>query len=185
MARNVSTDRQATGAAPRGPASSAPAPRGAASYPPAGMAIEVTERAGLPRELVRARLDRAVERARRGEGEVLVGVTLRLAPGTDPSAIAFASRKPGEPWFCFEQPDRDGAALATIGRVRAVAARGPGRFARAAAAWRELLERAEADAPDGPPGAGLVAVGGFAFAPDGGAAPHWSGFGAGQLTVPE
>jgi menaquinone-specific isochorismate synthase len=149
------------------------------------MAIEVTERAGLPRALVRARLERAVERARRGDGEVLVGVTLRLAPGSDPSAIAFASRQPGEPWFCFEQPDRDGAALATFGRVRSIAARGPGRFARVAAAWRELLGRAEADAPDGPPGAGLVAVGGFAFAPDGGAAPHWSGFGAGQLTVPE
>ncbi|MDP9384120.1 MAG: isochorismate synthase, partial [Actinomycetota bacterium] len=33
--------------------------------------------------------------------------------------------------------------------------------------------------------AGLVAVGGFAFAPDGGAAPHWEGFGAGRLSIPE
>jgi salicylate biosynthesis isochorismate synthase/menaquinone-specific isochorismate synthase len=154
------------------------------------MATHLTERAGLgldprARAALRARLVRAVERARHGEGEVLVGYTLRLARDTDPSAVAFASRQAGEPWFCFEQPDRDRAALATIGRVRAIAARGPGRFGRAAAAWRELAGRAEADAPDGPPGAGLVAVGGFAFAPDGGAAPHWSGFGAGELTVPE
>ncbi len=41
------------------------------------------------------------------------------------------------------------------------------------------------DPPDGPAGAGLVAVGGFAFAADGGAAPHWAGFGASGLTVPE
>jgi isochorismate synthase len=148
----------------------------------------LTERATLDartRATLLARLERAVRRARRGEGEVLVGLTVRVAPGTDPSAVAFASRRDGEPWFCFEQPDRDGAALATVGRVRAIAARGPGRFGRAAAAWRELAGRAEADPPDGPAGAGLVAVGGFAFAPDGGAAPHWAGFGAGELTVPE
>src|SRR5215207_7638037 len=107
------------------------------------MLAHVTERAGpgldpATRAKLRARLDRAVRRARRGEGEVLVGLTVRLAPGTDPSAVAFASRRAGEPWFCFEQPDRDGAALATVGRVRAIAARGAGRFTRAAAAWRAL-----------------------------------------------
>src|SRR3954453_950364 len=154
------------------------------------MVAHITERARPAlephvRATLRARLERGVRRARRGEGEVLVGLTLRLAPGIDPSAVAFSSRREGEPWFCFEQPDRDGASLATVGRVRAIAARGPGRFARAATAWRELAGRAEADPPDGPAGAGLVAVGGFAFAPDGGAAPHWSGFGAGELTVPE
>ena len=37
----------------------------------------------------------------------------------------------------------------------------------------------------GRPGAGLVAVGGFAFAPEGGHAPHWAGFDAGDLIVPE
>src|SRR3954453_68326 len=162
------------------------------------MVAHITERARPAlephvRATLRARLERGVRRARGGGvggaggggGGVLVGLTLRLAPGIDPSAVAFSSRREGEPWFCFEQPDRDGASLATVGRVRAIAARGPGRFARAATAWRELAGRAEADPPDGPAGAGLVAVGGFAFAPDGGAAPHWSGFGAGELTVPE
>ena len=59
------------------------------------------------------------------------------------------------------------------------------RFSAAAAAWRELAGRAVCEPPDGPAGAGLVAVGGFAFAPTGGAAPHWAGFGAAGLTVPE
>jgi salicylate biosynthesis isochorismate synthase/menaquinone-specific isochorismate synthase len=154
------------------------------------MVAHLTEREGPAldapaRARLRSRLERAVRRARRGEGEVLVGLTLQLAPGTDPSAVVFASRRAGEPWFCFEQPDHDGAALATVGDVRVIAARGPGRFKRAAVAWRELAGRAEADPPDGPAGAGLVAAGGFAFAPDGGAAPHWAGFGAGELTVPE
>jgi isochorismate synthase len=62
---------------------------------------------------------------------------------------------------------------------------GPGRFRQVAAAWRALTAGAVADPPDGPPGAGPVAVGGFAFAPDGGRAPHWAGFDAADLIVPE
>ena len=97
----------------------------------------------------------------------------------------FASRPAGEDWFCFEQPDRDGSALAALGTVARLTASGTQRFERVAAAWRELTAGAVADAPDGPPGAGLVALGGFAFAPDGGHAPHWSGFAAADLIVPE
>ena len=37
----------------------------------------------------------------------------------------------------------------------------------------------------GPPGAGLLAFGGFAFAADGARAPHWRGFAAASLAVPE
>ena len=114
---------------------------------------------------------------------MLVGHTERVQ--ADPSAVVFASRAPGEDWFCFEQPDRDGSALAALGVVTRLTAAGPDRFTRVAAAWRELTAAAEADAPDGPPGAGLVALGGFAFAPDGGRAPHWSGFAAADLVVPE
>ena len=116
---------------------------------------------------------------------MLAAITVPVAATTDPSAVAFASRRAGEPWFCFEQPDRDGAALAALGCVRAIRTSGPRRFADAAAAWRELAASAEAGVPDGPAGAGLVAVGGFAFAPEGGAARHWQGFAAGDLVVPE
>jgi salicylate biosynthesis isochorismate synthase/menaquinone-specific isochorismate synthase len=134
---------------------------------------------------LRSRCERAVRQARRGGREVLVAVTVPVAPMVDPSAVAFASRRPGEPWFCFEQPDRSGAALAALGCVRRIEGSGPQRFARAAAEWRQLAGSAVADAPEGPPGAGLVAVGGFAFADDGGAAPHWAGFEAADLIVPE
>jgi salicylate biosynthesis isochorismate synthase/menaquinone-specific isochorismate synthase len=135
---------------------------------------------------LRARCERAIARARRGGGEVLVGLTVAVDPAVDPSAVVLASRRAGEDWFCFEQPDRGGAALAALGVVRRLAGAGPGRFRSVAAAWRELAGGAVAGgAPGGPAGAGLVAVGGFAFAPDGGAAPHWAGFGAGELVVPE
>ena len=135
-------------------------------------------------ELLR-RLERAVTRARRRGEQTLAGLTVRVGPGVDPSAVAFASRRPGEPWFCFEQPDRDGAALAALGTVIELEAAGPDRFAQVAQRWRELAGGAVADAPDGPAGAGLVAIGGFAFADGGGSQPHWRGFPPASLHVPE
>ena len=136
------------------------------------------------RELLRTRIERALRVARR-HGQGLAGLTLRLAPETDPTALVLASRRAGEPTFCYEQPDRDGSALAALGCVAALEARGPRRFAEVAERWRALASRAHADAPDGPAGGGLVAVGGFAFAGDGGSAPHWAGFPPASLHVPE
>jgi len=140
---------------------------------------------GRSRSLLLGRFERGIRRARAGEGEVLVGLTRAVAAGVDPSAVVNASRRPGEPWFCFEQPDRDEAALASLGELRRIEPGGPGRFDRAAAQWRRLVGSAICDPADGPAGAGLVATGGFAFAPDGGSAPHWAGFDAGALTIPE
>jgi isochorismate synthase len=144
---------------------------------------------GAARAELLVRCERALRRARRDGAGVLAGLTLRVGPDVDPSAVVFGSRTAGEDWFCFEQPDRDGAALATLGCVTRLDARdgdGDGRrFAGVADAWRRLAALAVADTPDGPPGAGLVAVGGFPFAATGAAAPHWAGFGAGGLTVPE
>ena len=134
---------------------------------------------------LRARCERAIARARRAGAEVLVAITVAVDPAVDPSAVVFASRRAGEDWFCFEQPDRDAAALAALGALRRLDGGGPDRFRAVAAAWRRLAGAAVTGAPDGPPGAGLVAVGGFAFAPEGGAAPHWAGFGSGELVVPE
>jgi salicylate biosynthesis isochorismate synthase/menaquinone-specific isochorismate synthase len=144
---------------------------------PGGLAVETPA--------LRTRAERAVRRARRAGRPVLLGLTVRVAADVDPSAVVFASRVAGEDWFCFEQPDRDGSAIAALGIVTRLQASGVDRFARVAAAWRELTAGAVADAPDGPPGAGLVALGGFAFAPDGGHAPHWAGFAAADLVVPE
>ena len=132
------------------------------------------------------RLDEAVRRSRRVRGgEVLVAITVALPADADPSAIVVASRQGDEPWFCFEQPDRDRAALATLGVVRTLSGTGTGRFTDVARAWRELGSHALADPADGPRGSGPVAVGGFSFAPAGGAAPHWTGFDPASLHVPQ
>ncbi|MFN8204632.1 MAG: isochorismate synthase [Solirubrobacteraceae bacterium] len=137
---------------------------------------------GEQRRLAR-HAERAVARAR-SRGEALAAVTIRVAGDVDPAAVTFASRAGGEPAFVFEQPARGGAALGGLGCVRALEAGGADRFERVAADWRALLAGAAADL-DGPPGTGPVAVGGFAFAPQGSTAPHWSGFPAASLHVPE
>jgi salicylate biosynthesis isochorismate synthase/menaquinone-specific isochorismate synthase len=131
-------------------------------------------------------LERAVRRARRSRrGEALAAVTVALDAGADPTAIAVASRRAGEPWFCLEQPDRDGTALAALGSVAALESHGPKRFADVAGRWRALVADAVCDPPDGPRGSGPVAVGGFAFEAEGGTRPHWRPFAPASLHVPE
>src|SRR3954462_6728048 len=87
---------------------------------------------------LRARCGRAVGRARRAGAEVLMGMTVAVDPAVDPSAVVFASRRAGEDWFCFEQPERDDAALAALGALRRLDGGGPERFPAVAAAWRRL-----------------------------------------------
>jgi isochorismate synthase len=132
----------------------------------------------------RARLERragdAVAQARARGGPVLAAISVAAAPGTDPTAVACASRRAGESWFCWEQPERDGTALAALGRVHALEAAGPDRFTAVAKSWRRLAAGAVVDEARA-----LVAVGGFAFAPDGGRSPAWEGFPPASLTVPE
>ncbi len=137
----------------------------------------------------RARLERSVEaavrRARATGTPVLASVTTPLDASVDPSAVVAASRRPGEPWFCLEQPERAGSAIAALGAVRTLEARGPDRFRDVARRWRALVAGAVADEPGGCPGSGLVAVGGFAFAPHGCESPNWSAFEPASLVVPE
>jgi salicylate biosynthesis isochorismate synthase/menaquinone-specific isochorismate synthase len=154
------------------------------------MAATVTSRPlvalrGAEQARLDARLREAVRRARAHGGEVLAGLTVSLPAELDPAEVAVASRRDGEPWFVLEQPERERAALATLGCVRELTDRGHGRFRRMAAAWRALAADAVADPPEGPRGAGLVAVGGFAFAKGTPTAPHWAGFPAASLHVPE
>ena len=75
----------------------------------------------------------------------------------DPTAVARRlARGAGEPWFCIEQPDRDGAALAALGAVvRARGGAGPSASARSPRAGGRSRARRVADPPDGPRGAGL------------------------------
>jgi len=131
------------------------------------------------------RLQEALSRARSSGAAVLASVTGFSSRAGDPTAIVAASRRPGEPWFCLEQPDRDGSAVAALGCLRALEAAGPRRFMEVDAQWRALVAASLADACDGPAGSALVALGGFAFAPDGGGSRSWEGFAPASLIVPE
>ncbi len=128
-------------------------------------------------------LRKASRRARAGE-PTLVSVSERLDGARDPAAIVLASRTSAESWFCLEQPARDGTAHAGLGAALELGAAGPDRFKLLERRWRSLSEHALSDTPDAPPGAGLVAVAGFAFADDGANSPSWRGFGPASLTVP-
>jgi isochorismate synthase len=134
---------------------------------------------------LRQRVAAGLGRARRSGAASLISVSAACAQAGDPTAIAVASRRPGEPWFGFEQPDRDGSAVAALGAVWAVEESGEERFGAVARRLRALVGEALADSPEGPPGSGLIAVGGFAFAADGGSSRRWRGFAPASLTVPE
>jgi salicylate biosynthesis isochorismate synthase/menaquinone-specific isochorismate synthase len=94
----------------------------------------------------------------------------------------------GECWSIFEQPARDGFALATIGEAAFVASSGPGRFDDIAAHCAAALDAAEvddlADDPAAPAGAGVVWSGGFAFYDHGAWSEDWRDFPASQFVLP-
>jgi salicylate biosynthesis isochorismate synthase/menaquinone-specific isochorismate synthase len=131
----------------------------------------------VEQERLSGHLHEAVKRARRSGEQTLATISLTLAADVDPTAVACASRRPGEPWFVFEQPDRGRAALAGLGEAIVLQADGRERFEQVASRWRALSASAV--------GEGAVAVGGFSFAPDGGASPHWHGYAPASLIVPE
>ena len=141
----------------------------------------------------RDRLQRGIERAaalaRRRVGPGLASVTVRLPAELDLSAAVLGARRVDDRFYCLEQPDRDGFVLATLGCAALVEARGPARFADAAARCRELARRTVADEPASDPGAphgsGPVFVGGFAFSPQGGGSPEWHSLATAQLVMPE
>ena len=152
---------------------------------------EVRTRGPAPEWLdgpAQARLERrvgvALRRARASGGSVLASVTAPLSGSVDPTAIAAGSRAPAEPWFCLEQPQREGFALAALGSVWTLDARGGGRFSALDRRWRTVAAGAVADELEGPVGSGMVAVGGFAFAPDGGHSSAWTAFAPASLAVP-
>ena len=113
---------------------------------------------------------------------------LGLPAEVDPSAVVCASRREGEAWFVFEQPDRERPPWRRWARWPTCRASGPDRFAAVAERWRAMAAAAVARSAGGKRrrgGGGPVAVGGFAFAPEGGGAPHWAGFEPASLIVPE
>jgi menaquinone-specific isochorismate synthase len=131
------------------------------------------------------RLRAAAKRARRSGEQTLATISLPVPDGVDPTQVVCASRRAGEHWFVFEQPDRGCAALAGLGEAVELETSGTERFASIAARWRKLSAGAVGDPDEGSERGGPVAVGGFAFASDGGGSPHWAGFEPASLVVPE
>jgi isochorismate synthase len=117
----------------------------------------------------------------------IASYTVEIDGSLDVAAAVFAARRPGDAWFCLEQPDRDGYALAGLGEAARLEARGPDRFREVARRCRDLARDAECgdDLIGLPSGTGPVFCGGFAFADGGGGSPEWSGFAPAQLVLPE
>ena len=135
------------------------------------------------------RVDTALSRARSERRPVLASVTVPTASDIDVSSCVLNARRADDRFFCLEQPERDGFALASLGQATVVEARGPSRFADAVSACRAAAAGAVAgpvgEDPRRPPGAGPVWVGGFAFSPSGGATPEWTSLAPAQLVMPE
>ena len=115
----------------------------------------------------------------------LVSVT-RAVEIADPCAAVFASRLAADRWFCWEQPDRDGFALAALGSAQEVVARGGERFADVASEIAEIGRAAESQGLEAAPaGAGPVWTGGFAFFGEGGSSSTWSSLPPALMVLPE
>jgi menaquinone-specific isochorismate synthase len=144
---------------------------------------------GAGRERLDERVAEAAGLVRRRRGHVVAAVTVPVPAELDLSAAVLAARRADDRFFCLEQPDRDGFALATLGAAAVIEAGGRARFSETVARARELGRRTltddPADDPLSPPAAGPVFVGGFAFADDGGGSPEWSSLAPASLVLPE
>jgi isochorismate synthase len=115
----------------------------------------------------------------------LVSATIELQ-SLDPCAVVFASRRADDRWFCWEEPDRDDFAIATLGSALDLVSRGPERFADLRADTTGLIRRRIAAEPhDLPPGAGPLWVGGMAFSERPQSGGVWSSLPPALLTMPE
>lgn len=137
---------------------------------------------GALEELLREALSEAS--GRRDRSVVSVTVPFRCE---DPVATVFASRRAGEPFFCWEQPDRD-LKLAALGRVHEITSSGPDRFVKVAADCAHLSGDAVLRGSGGFT-TGPVWTGGFAFDDHGSGQrtidPAWSSFEAASMILPE
>ena len=143
--------------------------------------LESSDRATLSQ-----RLSDAARRARRERRPVLAALTVSVPASLDLSAAVLGSRRPTDSYFCFEQPERGGFVLAGLGEAAVSRAGGSDRFRVVARSCRELAAGAfYDDASPGATPAGPVWVGGFAFAPNGGATPEWGSLDPARLVLPE
>lgn len=130
-------------------------------------------------------LREALAEASARRSKTVVSVTLPYGCA-DPIATVFASRRAGEPFFCWEQPDRN-LRLAALGRVHEITSRGPDRFVEVAADCAHLSGDAVLRGEGGFT-TGALWTGGFAFHDEGteaGVDPAWSSFEPATMILPE
>lgn len=135
------------------------------------------------------RLQERVRKAagRRGGPPLLVSASSPVELPAPLGDLLRGAKLDGSPWALIQQPGNGGRGLLALGAAATigVSRTGPGRLGAVAAHWDQLASRALADTPGGIPGAGLVLIGGMAFAPGGGTGSTWAGFGSGDFVVPE
>lgn len=143
----------------------------------------------MPTPADRATLDtylrEALAEASTRRSQTVVSVTVPYGCA-DPIATVFASRRAGEPFFCWEQPDRN-LRLAALGRVHEITSRGPDRFVEVAADCAHLSGDAVLRGEGGFT-TGALWTGGFAFHDEGteaGVDPAWSSFEPATMILPE
>lgn len=139
------------------------------------------------RAIIEAELRDALAEASARRGQTVVSVTVPFEC-EDPVATVFATRRAGEPFFCWEQPDRD-LRLAALGRVHEITSRGPDRFVEVAAECAHLSGDAVLRGSGGFT-TGPVWTGGFSFHDEGTTEgrvpdPSWSSFEPASMILPE
>jgi menaquinone-specific isochorismate synthase len=132
------------------------------------------------------RAGEAAERAARSGRPVVASVTVEADGDLDVSACVFENRRAEERYFAWEQPEREGFALGALGAAWSVEGlAGSDRFTAAAVRCAEVMRDAAADPELDRPASGPIWVGGFAFAPEGGAGSPWSSLPPALLVLPE
>jgi isochorismate synthase len=138
----------------------------------------------LDRPALQTQIAEAVGAARTDSRSRVASVSVAV-DCEDPVAVVFASRRANEPWFCWQQPDRE-FALAALGEAHTVVSAGPDRFRDVAAECAHLsgdaVLRGERDSGDR---TGPTWTGGFAFSGGGAAGSTWSSFRSASMILPE
>lgn len=145
-----------------------------------GMSVATTALREVPRMEQQAEVAR--RRARRLGRPVLVSVTVSVGPH-DPLALFARGVGVTHNRLFWSRPSA-GLAVAGLGAAWHIAANGPERFARAAAAWRDLIEHAAIDCDPALPFSGPMAAAGFSFDPLRPSSGLWEGYGDGLLLLP-
>lgn len=124
--------------------------------------------------------DRLLDRGRSG----IASSTMEI-PECDPAAVAFASRRATDSWFCWQQPDRE-FSVAAIGTAFSSVSRGADRFVQVAEDTSHRSGTASVvNAPGVGDDIGPIWTGGFSFSNRHTRSSTWSSFEPAEMILPE